>query len=221
MQYLGLALYAEGPTDYYFLRPMLQRLCEDICAKESPHTIEFTEVLALDDDPALKNTSRAERILGAAQEARGAWRILFVHTDGAGNPAKAREQLAQPALEVLNREWGDTGIGVAVIPIRETESWAICDVEALRQVLGTNLSPAELGLPATPAAVEAAVDPKLILENAFLATQPSGRRKRHGISPMLNALGEQVALRNLRALSGFKTLEQELRSALRTLRILF
>ena len=220
MQYLGLALYAEGPTDYYFLRPLLQRLCEDICAKESPHAVEFAEVLALDDDSDLQNASREQRILGAAHEARGAWRILFVHTDGAANPAQAREHLAQPAIDLLRRDWGDTGIGVAVMPIRETESWAICDVEALRRVLGTTLSPAELGLPATPAAVESAFDPKLILKNAFLATQPSGRRKRHGIAPMLNALGEQVALRNLRALSGFMTLESELRSALRTLHIL-
>ena len=33
MHYLGLALYAEGPTDYYFLRPLLPRLCEDICLR--------------------------------------------------------------------------------------------------------------------------------------------------------------------------------------------
>ena len=219
-QYLGLALYAEGPTDYYFLRPLLQRLCEDICAKDSIHAIEFTEVLALDDDAEVKNASREQRILGAAREAQGAWRILFVHTDGASNSAQAREHRAQPALDLLHREWGDTGIGVAVIPVRETETWAICDVEAIRQILGTTLTPAELGLPLTAAAVEAAADPKLLLENAFSATHPSGRRKRQGISPMLNALGEQVALRNLRALSSFKSLEHELRSALRTLRIL-
>lgn len=220
MQYLGLALYAEGPTDYYFLRPLLQRLCEDICAKESLHSIEFTEVLALDDPSALKNASREDRILGAAKEARGAWRILFVHTDGAGNPAQSRERLAQPALDQLHCDWGDAGIGVAVIPIRETEAWAICDGEAVRQVLGTTLTLASLGLPATPAAVEAVIDPKSVLETAFLATHPSGRRKRQGFSPMLNALGEQVALQRLRQLAGFMTLEAELRSALRTLRIL-
>lgn len=35
MHYLGLALYAEGATDYYFLRPLLLRLCEDICTQEA------------------------------------------------------------------------------------------------------------------------------------------------------------------------------------------
>ena len=220
MQYLGLALYAEGRTDYYFLRPLLQRLCEDICAKESPHSIEFAEVLGLDTAPHLRNAPREQRILDAAKEARGAWRILFVHTDGASNPSYAREHLAQPAIDLLREDWGDTGIGVAVIPFRETEAWAICDGDALRQVLGTTLTPTELGLPATSAAIEGTSDPKAVLKNAFLATKPSDRRKRQGVSPMLNALGEQVALHRLRQLSGFMTLETELRSALRTLRIL-
>ena len=35
MQYLSLALYAEGPTDYRFLSPLLQRLCEDICLRDA------------------------------------------------------------------------------------------------------------------------------------------------------------------------------------------
>ena len=33
MQYLGLALYAEGSTDYQFLCPLLLRLCESACAQ--------------------------------------------------------------------------------------------------------------------------------------------------------------------------------------------
>lgn len=93
MHYLGIALYAEGPTDYYFLRPLLQRLCEDICLRESPHSVEFSEVLALDHTEKVKNAPREARILQAAQAARSAWRILFVHTDGSNDPARAREQL--------------------------------------------------------------------------------------------------------------------------------
>ena len=33
MQYLGLALYAEGKTDYRFLRPLLLRLCLSACGR--------------------------------------------------------------------------------------------------------------------------------------------------------------------------------------------
>ena len=219
MQYLGLAIYAEGPTDYYFLRPLLQRLCEEICMHEAFSPVECSEVLALDSPESQKDASRAERILEAGRQARGAWRILFVHTDGAGDPSRAREQLAQPAIDALHEEFASEGAAVAVIPVRETESWAICDGEALRQVMGTTLADADLGLPATPAAVESMLDPKATLNAAFLATRPSGSRKRRGVSPMLNALGEQVSLTRLRELASFAALEAEVRQALRILHI--
>lgn len=220
MHYLGIALYAEGPTDYYFLRPLLQRLCEDICVRESPHMVEFSEVLALDHSLKTKDSSRAQRILDAAKAARGVWRVLFVHADGANDPARAREQLVQPALALLQQEMVQDGCGLAVIPIRETEAWAIWDGDALRQVFGTTLSDQALGLPATANLVESVADPKAVLNNAFNATQPSGRRKKQGISPMLNALGEQVSLPQLRQIPGFSQFEAELKQALVQLQIL-
>jgi hypothetical protein len=220
MHYLGIALYAEGPTDYYFLRPLLQRLCEDICLKESLHRVEFSEVLPLDHPSKAKNASRERRILEAAQAARSAWRILFVHTDGANDPARARDQLVQPALTLLQQEMAQDGCGVALIPIRETEAWTIWDGDALRQVFGTTLSNQDLGLPVTATLVETTADPKATLNHAFQATQPSGRRKKQGVSPMLNALGEQVSLDRLREITGFFQFESELKQALRFLKIL-
>jgi len=220
MHYLGLALYAEGPTDYYFLRPLLQRLCEDICVRESPHSVEFSEVLALDHSDRLKDAPRERRILEAARAARSAWRILFVHTDGANDPARAREQLVQPALALLQQEMAQEGCGVAVIPIRETETWAIWDGDALRQVFGTTLSDQALGLAVSANLVESMADPKAALNHAFQATQPSGRRKKQGVSPMLNALGEQVSLDCLRQMAGFSLFEAELKQALHQLQIL-
>lgn len=220
MHYLGIALYAEGPTDYYFLRPLLQRLCEDICLRESPHSVEFSEVLSLDHSDRVKNAPRNERILEAAQAARSAWRILFVHTDGANDPVRAREQLVEPALALLQQEMAEEGCGVALIPVRETETWAIWDGDALRQVFGTTLSDQDLGLAVNANLVESMADPKAALNQAFLATQPSGRRKKQGVSPMLNALGEQVSLERLRQIAGFALFEAELKQALRRLQIL-
>jgi len=220
MHYLGVALYAEGPTDYYFLRPLLQRLCEDICLRESPHSVEFSEVLALDHSDKLKDAPREARILQAAQAARSAWRILFVHTDGANDPARARAQLVDPALALLEHEIDGERCGVALVPIRETETWAIWDGDALRQVFGSTLSDQDLGLAVNANLVESMADPKAALNQAFLATQPSGRRRRQGVSPMLNALGEQASLERLRQLAGFARFEDELKQALRQLNIL-
>jgi len=220
MHYLGLALYAEGRTDYYFLIPLLQRLCEDLCTREAKHLVEFGAVLGLDDPLPLKDEPREARILGAAESARGHWQILFVHSDGEGAPAKVRAESTAPALTLLQQSFGEAHAGVAVVPIRETETWAMFDTDAVREVFGTSLSAHQLGLPLTAPAAEADPDPKRTLDNAFIATKPSGRRGKAGVSPMLNALGERASLLRLRQLPSFITLETELRQALQTLRIL-
>lgn len=219
MYYLGLALYAEGPTDYYFLRPLLARLCEDICATHSTLNVEFSEVLGLDHPSSLQHAPRERRIVEAARLARGAWKIIFVHADGEADAGRAKRNLTAPAIESLAQEFGEEGVGVAVIPVRESESWAICDGDALRQVLGTTLTDTELGLP-NLASVEASTDPKKVLNGAFLATNPSGRRRKSGVSPLLNAIGEQAELARLRQLASFASLEADLRTALRGLGVL-
>ena len=219
MHYLGLALYAEGPTDYGFLCPLLERLCEDLCTVEAVQPVEVSAVLPLNHPDSLSDAPREHRILGAAREALGAWDVLFVHADGAGNPGRARDQQVQPAIEGLRLELA-TGAGVAVVPVRETEAWALVDGDALRRVFGTTLVDDALGLPPSVSAVETLLDPKALLMSAFTATHPTGRRRKQGVSPLLNALGEQVALPRLRRLTAFAALEAELRQALRQLRIL-
>ena len=220
MHYLGLALYAEGPTDYYFLRPVLQRLCEDVCTQESTQPVEVSEVNSLDHPEVSNEAPREQRILAAAKDARGSWNLLFVHADGSGDCDRVRAQQVQPAIELLQQELAREGIGVAVIPIRETEAWAICDGNALRQVFGTTLTDELLELPLLPFAVESDLDPKETLHKAILNTSPSGRHKKQGFTPMLNALGEQVSLQQLRRLTAFNALENELKQALQQLRIL-
>lgn len=213
MQYLGLALYAEGPTDYYFLRPLLQRLCEDICTREANSTVEVSEVLGLGDQEQGDKRPRGERIASSAQSARGAWKILFVHADGSNDPKRARDEQVDPGLALVRQHMKDVA-GVGVVPIRETEAWIIADGDALRSAFGTGLSDEMLGLP-TGQAVEGIRDPKKTLHATFVATHPSSRRLRHGISPYLNTLGEQVSLTSLRKVPSFCSLENELRNVLR------
>lgn len=220
MRYLGLALYAEGATDYYFLSPLLQRLCEDLCLRAAGEIVEISPVLGLDDTEQTRDLNRAERIVAAAREARGAWNILFVHTDGEGDAERAYAERIEPALARVSEIFGVTQAGVAVIPIRETEAWAILDGDALRQVLGTSLSDQAMGLPRTAREAEKTRDPKALLAEAFRATQPTGKRKSLGTSPHLGALGEQVELDKLRGAESFAKLETELMAALKRLAIL-
>lgn len=130
-----------------------------------------------------------------------------------------RAERAQPAIDRLWRDCRNDGVGVAVIPIRETEAWALTDGEAIRRVFGTTLDDAQLGLPRL-ALIESTPDPKATLESAWMMTNPPTRKRRQGISPLLNALGDSVSLECLRRLSGFRALETELREALQALNIL-
>lgn len=220
MQYLGLALYAEGRTDYYFLCPLLRRLCEDICANNAHEPIDVSDVLELSDTEDAHGKHRHERIACAALSAKEAWRILFIHADSDGNALSARTNRVEPALALLMQEKDIHGIGVAVIPIREMESWAIADGDAIRSAFGTPLDNRALGLPIASRSVEQIVNPKSVLQSAFNATRPSSRRIRQGTSPYLSMIGEQISLNVLRTIPSFKCLDDELRSALRQLQII-
>lgn len=223
MHYLGLALYAEGRTDDRFLSPVLQRLCGDICSSDSRHLVEINdEVLILQHSRGMSEAHLDERILDAAMQARGAWSILFVHADADGDAVKARRERVQPGLDRLRKEFGQDGQGVAVIPIQETEAWALCDGDAIRSVFGSTLDDKALGLPVSVAAIERLADPKQCLEDAFRASRSAGRRRTQfrRASDTLSAIGEHVALQRLRQLPAFKALESELRCALREVRIL-
>ncbi|MFM2067721.1 MAG: hypothetical protein RLZZ584_2630 [Pseudomonadota bacterium] len=93
MHYLGLALYAEGGTDYYLLLPLLERMCSDLCLREVRGKVDVSPVLGLDHPLAYDDRSREQRFVDAARSALGQWSVLFIHTDGAGDVHRMRHQL--------------------------------------------------------------------------------------------------------------------------------
>ncbi len=220
MQYLSLALYAEGPTDYRFLSPVLQRLCQDICLEEARGHVDIPEgILPLDDTEDMKHAPRAERILAAARQTAGAWRILFIHADGDKNPEKARAERVDPALRLLQQHLPEAGTGVGVVPVRETESWILADGNAIRSTLGTLLTDQALGLP-PPGRIEQEGAPKEILTRVFNTGKPGARTRGQSETMYFQALGECISLAALRQLRSFMHLEENLREALRTLQII-
>jgi len=220
VHYPGLALYAEGPTDYRFLSPVLRRLCEHLCLTGANSPVDVSDVLGLDHPKAFDGAPRKVRIVEAGRDAAGAWRVLFVHADGAGDARAARDQQVLPGLGLLSTELSDKEAGVGVVPVRETEAWALVDGDALRSAFGTALDDAEMNLPKSAADTESDKNPKKTLEEAFLATRPTGRRARRGASPLLGQIGENVRLERLRALDSFQAFENDLVDALRELDIL-
>ena len=219
MHYLGLALFAEGATDHRFLRPLLYRLCDELCLG-SRTPVEVSEVLELHTPVGLKDQPRSERIAGAAASASDAWRVLFVHADADGDDAAARAERVEPALMAVRNRLGNGRQGVAVVPVRSTDAWALADADALRRVFGTTLTNVELGVPSLPREVERLADPKSTLARSFYATRPPRSRARSGVAPYIDLLGGEIAIQALRQLGAFRRLEADLSAALRELQIL-
>jgi hypothetical protein len=221
MPYIGLALYAEGPTDYRFLTPLLTRLVEDIYLGSPRDVLELGAMIELDTPEAFRDAPRERRIIEAANDAAGGFHILFVHADGMSRPATIRRQQIEPGLngflaQVLEYRYA----GVAVVPIREMEAWAIWDGDALRKAFGSTLSDAELGIPTRAREVEREPDPKNVLDNAYAAV--TGRRRDHAdtAAAFLTLIAEAVDLSKLSSLRAFRTLRRETELAMRSLNLI-
>ncbi len=215
MSFVGLALFAEGPTDHRFLSPILRRLTEETCCGLQ-RPIEIGDVMALTSPGGSHGRPRKERILEAAREACGAWTLLFIHTDGEGDPAIARAQRVTPAAERISSELSG-GRCVAVVPVRETEAWAVADGNALRVAFGVTHDDASLGVPSHPRNVEGLRDPKAVLESAYQSAVRRRRRRRGGASRFLERIGEHVSFQVLASVPAFQQLRDDLAAALQQL----
>jgi len=214
MRSLNLALFAEGPTDHRFLQPLIRRLAVDLCRVRSRGEVEIGDPLELHAAPEFRGLGRAKYVAEAARAALGGFHILCLHADGAGNPEAARLERCVPAMEALEGEFIESGHRVvAVVPVREMESWAIADGEALRSTFGTPLSDSELGIP-TLRDVEGVLNPKSLLQEALVRVVGPGRRKHPSASEFLDLLGTRVALDSLRLLPSFQRFEEDLTRAL-------
>ena len=215
MRYLGLALFAEGITDHRFLAPILRRVTEDLCLQFANDMVEIGEVLEFRSPVQHRDSDRATRILEAAREAHGAYGILFIHTDGGGNPSSALKERVEPAVQrIANELIQERERTVAVVPVRETEAWALVDGDALRAAFGTVLDDMSLGIPRMPREVERVLDPKQSLNQAFANVIGTRRLKKKKAEAFLDAIGERVRLVRLREVLAFQRFERDLQAAL-------
>jgi hypothetical protein len=218
MRYLGLALYAEGSTDYRFLSPLLTRVVEDVLLESASSALDIGPMIELREPAAFRSEIRATKILEAARAMVGGFHILFVHADADGDPERARREQADPGIAGFLAEFSEGYAGVAVVPVREMEAWAIADGDALRAAFGTTLSDGQLGIPTRARDVERNADPKRILEQAYarvLGGAPRGPGKT--AAGFLDLLGQTVGLDRLGRLDAFRQLREDVTDALRTL----
>jgi hypothetical protein len=218
MSYLGLALYAEGPTDHAFFGRLLPRVVEELYIEQGERPLEFGDVVVLVASEGHEASAREVKIAEAAKVEAGAFHILFVHADGGGKRRKVLEEQVTPGLTRALAELGAGYAGVAVVPVREMEAWAVADGDALRTAFRTTLSNEELGIPARPRDCEKLPDPKATLEAAFRKTlRGSGSRNTNTAAGSLQLIAEAADFARLQGLPSFQALREEVEQALRHL----
>jgi hypothetical protein len=201
MIYLRAGLYAEGPTDYYFLVPLINRLLREIAAQMFPGANEVEDTRAIDSSGNEKK--RVDRIAAAVRDHEDLIDLLIIHADGGGDPETARREQVEPGIEAARTAIpGKPLPAIACIPVREIEAWLLVDKRVFNEQLGLPVN-----LPAAPDRVR---DPKSAL-HALL----SPRRVRN--TNVYALFGEQVSFAELRKLSAFVTFETALNEFVRSL----
>ncbi len=218
MRHLGLALIAEGPTDERFLSPLLRRATIEACGQVCRGEVETGDVFLVGRLRGAPGKRLQKHIAQLVESASGSAAIVFVHTDGSSDPDRARSERFEPADHLLIARQG-LPRSVAVIPVRETEAWAIADRDALRSAFGTDLADEDLGLSfARPSDVERLGDPKQAFEDALKRVIGQRfSRKRHQPAQYLDVLGERVSLPILRQVPAFRRFEADLKAVLQDL----
>jgi hypothetical protein len=201
-----VAFVGEGPTDERFLTPVIRRLMHRQLEGETSATVQILPIIPADRAVGTLRTVLSQR--------RQEFDLLILHTDGRGDPDRARRERVAPVRDALALLPVVPPVAAA-IPVHETEAWALADGDALREAFGTTASDQDLGLAAV-GEIERLAEPKEHLQQILV--QVRGRRR--PVSPVpLERIAELVALDRLHRLAAFRAFETDLAEALRALRL--
>jgi hypothetical protein len=227
MRQLVLAFYGEGPTDERFLPVVIQRTAEQLLPD-----VDVLDLLILEPQRTLgkKESKRAELIYQAALDAAGS-HALLIHSD-ADYPTsdRAYEERFKPGYDLVQEQkqkrLGDrlcTSL-IPIIPIQMVEAWMLSDIETLRNILGTNLTTQDLGLPSGAREVERPSNPKQLLSEVvrqIYADRPHRSSRKDGqLGRLYEPLARQIRLAKLEQVPSYQKFVEDLTTTLRTLRFI-
>lgn len=207
-RYLSIALSPEGRSDPDLLLPLLRRTVESAC-QEAKTEVEIADPFSL----APRQQNRREAVLEEIGRISQQVEIVVAHVDGNGDPDEAVRRHVDPLRTVAENI-------VPLVPVRETEAWALCDGETLRRVFRVRADDAALGVPPQPVQVEAIADPKAALDrSAELGRNPS-RRRGPGARPHFTQLGELLPIDVLERVPSYIAFKTSLADELRRMSVL-
>lgn len=201
--YVQAGLYAEGPSDYAFLIPLLERVLDDLLAREYPgRSTVLPTPLGLDVAENSKQPRDAQ-IAAVIQRFHDTCQLFVIHADADGDAIRARKERVEPGARRGLSGLPHAAAAAACVPVHMTEAWMLADAAVFHQLLRTAL-PTE-----PPDDPERVRWPKQTLQQLLSA-------RRHG--RQLNVyefFGNNINLAALRRLEAFRAFEDELVLAVR------
>lgn len=200
MRFLSVLVLVEGPTDVDFLEPVLTRSLESLVLAH----VEPEVQVACEVDVAPARAPR-EKYIVEAVAAREGLDIVALHYDGTAEPERERSKYYEPVA----RAWHRHGVGarlIAVVPVQEMESWALCDPHELWRIVGREVPRADVSEGDRLARPETLSDPKRTLAD-IMSHSRKHRRFRADPREYLPLLGERMPLDSLRTLPSYRAFE--------------
>jgi hypothetical protein len=213
MRELRAALVGEGVSDAWFLPRVLTRALEDICWSGSVD-VEVRDVSVL---PIDRSGGLVEGVCTAVGERLDD--LFFYHYDGGANRAKTTMQYWEPLVDAWRRQVSDSRELVPVVPVLETEAWALPDKAALRAVVGSGWPKRDVFQTDRLADVERLEDPKRTLREISERGR-GGRRRARKPEQYLPRIADELSLDALRDVPSFRQWSTDTVEALRKMRFL-
>jgi hypothetical protein len=207
MSCLAVGFYGEGPREYGFLLPIVERSLQELL----PHVdilmipLDYVDVLGLD---------QVDKIVRVAEETYGYGLVVFHLDADAPDTEKAYLERFEPGYDEIHHSAANSNLNtdlVPVIPVRMTDAWMLVDFEAFREVVGTKLNAGELGFKERPHQVESIQSPKAVFADAVRRARPR-RRRAIRLDSVYRPLALRISLDKLRQVPAYQVFLDRLRN---------
>ena len=214
---LQIGFTVEGTTDERFLGNIIRKTYENLVF-ECTSDIEVHPPEFLETDP----NDFVAQIESLAVE-YDFFHVICVHCDADSKDEKrVLRNKINPAFEAVRRNNNACKNLVAVIPVRMTEAWMMCDLELLKQKIGTKMSNSNLNLPDRVNQIERIADPKHVIAESIRLSQTdiSRRRRKLTISDLYSPIAQELTIESLLHLPSYQKFVEDARNSLRELNYL-
>lgn len=220
MRQLFVGLMAEGKTDYYFLKPIVEKTLVEIAFDCKGEIDIFVFDVEYD-----KNGGFIDYVIDASIKGYHDFgiMILIVHADADSLINKnTYEHKIQPAQERVS-SFPENKLCKAIaplVPVFESESWMLADKQLFKKQIWTSMSDESLGIEGHP---EEFSRPKERIENAIRigrSVLPKKIRSKVTIDDLYSIMGDALKVSELAKFISYQDFVKNLRLELKNLNFL-